>query len=286
MDEVNVGRRARAKATPPARIERVEACVLLLAGLDPSGGAGLAADQRGVLAAGAWPCPVTVLSTVQSTAGLVSVAPVDPRHVRAQAELILRDQRVRAVKTGALGGPEGVEVVTRVLAGRNLPLVVDPVLGATKGRARLNTQDEAIEPLMALATLVTPNALEAERLCGTSVRDLRDQREAARVMLASGPKAVLVKGGHIDGERCIDVLAVGDSVFELGSRRWPVGEVHGTGCLLASLIAGRLAADGRIRGDDVPASSLLDAVRFAKRKLSWAMSRATRVGKGQLVLRL
>lgn len=269
-----------------SRTMRVDACVLLLAGLDPSGGAGLAADQRGVLAAGAWPCPVTVLSTVQSTAGLVSVMQVDPRHVRAQAELILRDQRARAVKTGALGGPEGVEVVTRVLEGRKLPLVVDPVLGATKGRARLNAQDEAIQALMALATLVTPNALEAERLCGTSVRDLRDQREAARVMLASGPKAVLVKGGHIDGERCIDVLAVGNSVYELGSRRWPVGEVHGTGCLLASLIAGRLAADGRIRGNDVPASSLLDAVRFAKRKLGWAMSRATRVGKGQLVLRL
>lgn len=264
--------------------DRIRPCVLLLAGLDPSGGAGLAADQRGVLAAGAWPCPITVLSTVQSTAGLQSTSQVDPEHASAQARAVLRDQHVRAVKTGALGGVSGVQLVADLVRRHPLPLVVDPVLGATRGRVPLTSDRDALLALLACATLVTPNVRETEVLCGSVVRDLRDQREAARTLVSMGARAALVKGGHMKGQRCVDVLAVGSRVIDLGARRRDVGEVHGTGCLLASMIAGRLACDEVLRGVSVPEASLVSAVRFAKRKLGAAMDRALRVGRGQRVL--
>ena len=263
--------------------ERTRPCVLLLAGLDPSGGAGLAADQRGVLAAGAWPCPVTVLSTVQSTAGLRATLQVSAEHVHAQASAVLQDQDVRTIKTGALGA-SGARLVLELMHEHPRPLVVDPVLGATHGRAPLTSDRDALLALLSHTTLVTPNTQEAEALCGSVVRDRCDQREAALTLVSMGASAALVKGGHLQGRRAIDVLAVGARVFEIGARRREVGEVHGTGCLLASLVAGRLAMDETIQGVLVPEASVLAAVRFAKRKLAAAMDRAMLVGRGQRVL--
>ncbi|PIE05951.1 MAG: bifunctional hydroxymethylpyrimidine kinase/phosphomethylpyrimidine kinase [Sorangium cellulosum] len=262
----------------------INECVLILAGLDPSGGAGISADQRAVLAAGAWPCPVAVVSTVQSTMGLESVQQVDPKLVLAQAKRLLDHQNICVIKTGALGSHEGVDVVLRLVDACDLPVIVDPVSTASRGQATLSNGDP--RDLASRATLFTPNALEASALCGSKVRDLADQREAARSLLSLGSHAVLVKGGHVDGAQCVDVLALGTKVVEFSSARRRAAQVHGTGCLLASLIAGRLAINAPGQGRQVSEKVLVQAIGFSRRRLGQAIAKAQCIGEGQLVARV
>lgn len=253
-----------------------------MAGLDPSGGAGIAADLRAFAAAGAWGCAVASVLTVQSTAGLVSAHPVAAALLAAQLVEVLAHHPVRVIKTGALGNAANVRVLLDVLASRpRLPLVVDPVLSPTRGRgARLLV--EANDVLLALcgrATLVTPNAREASVLTGIAVHDVASMERAARALLDTGARAVLVKGGHVAGKHAVDVLVTRRATTHLRARRLDVAETHGTGCTLASLIAGRLAASRRI--DD---AELVAATRWAKRRLGRALARARSVGDGLLVL--
>lgn len=255
---------------------------LTVAGLDPSGGAGIAADLRGFAAAGAWGCAVASVLTVQSTAGLVSAHPVAPSLLRAQLVEVLAHHPVGIVKTGALGNAANVRVLLDVLAAHpRLRLVVDPVLMPTRGRgaALLDDASDALRSLVARAVLVTPNAREATVLTGIEVTDVASQERAGRALLELGARAVLVKGGHVRGRRAVDVLITRRSVVRLSARRLDVGETHGTGCTLASMIAGRLAST---RGADD--ASLVVAVRWAKRRLSRALGGAMRVGDGLLVL--
>jgi len=264
-----------------------KSAALTVAGVDPSGGAGIAADLRGFDAAGAWGCAVVAVLTVQSTAGLRSVTSIDTALVVEQAEEVLAHQRVRALKTGALGSSSNVRAVAQ-LARRHdgVPLIVDPVMIATRspGGARL-LDDEALasmNDLASRATLVTPNVDEAEALlCGT-IRDERDQREAASMLVARGARAALVKGGHLRGDDAADVLATRTGVVRLATRRERTRPFHGGGCTLAALVAGKLATmtwRGRPGDDD-----LVTAARWAKRRLSAAIRRPLRVGSGLLVL--
>jgi hydroxymethylpyrimidine/phosphomethylpyrimidine kinase len=264
-------------------------CVVAIGGLDPGGGAGLAADLRAIAATGAFGCAVASLVTVQSTAGVRAVRPLDAPLLRAQIEEVLRHQRVRAVKVGALGSAANVRTVARLLeriGGRTaLPVVVDTPIRPSRGeRARL-TSDEAVSALardlLPRATLLTVNAAEAQILLGEPVRTVADAREAARALARRGARAVLVKGGHLAGPRAIDVLAVGSEVVELRARRVPALDAHGTGCTFASLVAGRLATRG---DDDVDGEAVVGAVRWAKRVHHAALCRAVRVGDGMRVL--
>ncbi|HEU4532993.1 MAG TPA: hydroxymethylpyrimidine/phosphomethylpyrimidine kinase, partial [Polyangiaceae bacterium] len=229
-------RRAGAAAAPR------RASALSIAGLDPSGGAGMAADLRAFGAAGAWGCAVCAVVTVQSTAGLRSAHPLDPELVTAQAEEVLANGTVRALKTGALGSSANVRAVAAIVRARpRLPAVVDPVMIATRapGGARLLDGDalEAMRELCSLAALVTPNVDEAEALTEGRVRDRQDQREAARLLVGRGARAALVKGGHLEGDPdAADVLAVGDRVLTLRTRRLEVAPFHGGGCTLAALV--------------------------------------------------
>jgi hydroxymethylpyrimidine/phosphomethylpyrimidine kinase len=270
---------------PPAG--RARASALAIAGLDPSGGAGLAADLRAFGAAGAWGCAACAVVTVQSTAGLRATSPLSAALVVAQAEEVLAHGRVRALKTGALGSAENVRAVAALVRARpRLPAVVDPVMIATRapGGARLLDGDAlaAMRDLCAAAGLVTPNADEAEALTGARVRDRYEQREAAALLVGRGARAALVKGGHLGGDpEAADVLVAGGRTFVLRARRLDVAPFHGGGCTLAALIAGRLAAAGARPGD---ADALLAAARWAKRRLGAAIGRAERVGRGLLVL--
>jgi hydroxymethylpyrimidine/phosphomethylpyrimidine kinase len=260
-------------------------CALAIGGLDPGGGAGLAADLRAFTAAGVFGCGAAAVLTVQSTAGLRSVRAVRAPILFAQAAEVLRHQRVRAVKVGALGTEANVLAVARLLV-RNghIPAVVDTPIAPTRGRSRLLSA-RAVTALKAelvpQAALLTVNVREAEALIGERVRSLGDAHDAARELTAIGARAALVKGGHLGGASAIDVLALDGEVVEIRAPRLPSAFVHGTGCGLASLVAGRIArrAGVRLRRDD-----LISAIRWAKRVHHAAMARAVDVGDGMRTL--
>jgi len=211
---------------------------------------------------------------------------VDTKEVEAQAREVLRVQDVRAIKTGALGSTANVKAVAR-LAGRHpgLPLVVDTVLLPTRGSTRLlePAATKALrDELLPRATLVTVNVPEAEALSGLRVTRLREAEAAAKILLKTGAFAVLVKGGHLTGKRAVDLLVCEDGeTEELTADRLDLGPTHGTGCTLASLVAGRLAREevaARNAGD------LLDVLTWAKRVHHAALEEARNVGGDLRVL--
>jgi hydroxymethylpyrimidine/phosphomethylpyrimidine kinase len=257
-------------------------CALAIGGLDPGGGAGIAADLRAFRTAGAFGCAAVAIVTVQSTDGLERVRPVSPRDLRDQAREVLAHQRVRAVKVGALGTEGNVRVVAELLRRHaDVPVVVDTPMLPTRGRPRLLSPGAVRalrEELVPRATLVTTNTDEAGALLGEAVRTVGEAHDAARELVRRGARAVLVKGGHLSGASAVDVLALADDVVELRARRLAVGAVHGTGCTLASLIAGRLAAGGGAR---VGRAELVGAIRWAKRVHHAALARAVDVGGRQ-----
>lgn len=251
-------------------------CVLAIGGLDPGGGAGILADARAIARAGAYACAATTLLTVQSTEGVRRVTPLPARELIAECMEVLAVQHVRALKVGALGSEENVTRVGALLASfPSLPAVVDTVMLPTRGRARL-LASRGVEllrsKLLPHASLVTMNAAEAAALTGQRVRDAVEAETAARALSLRG---VLVKGGHLDDEEAIDVLLLGSRAVLLRAPRLKLrAPIHGAGCTLASLIAGRLALG----------AELLTAVRWAKRVHFQALASATDVGGPMRVL--
>lgn len=245
---------------------------LTIAGSDPSGGAGLQADLKTFHAHGVYGASVVTLITVQNTVSVTRVEVLDAELVRQQLDAVLDDLDVGAAKTGALGSAEVVDVVAAAVARRGLRLVVDPVMISKHGHALLGPEASKAmrERLLPVAYLVTPNGPEAEALTGITVRDVAGARAAARAIAAQGPRNVLVKGGHLEDERAIDVLFADGELHELDAPRIRTRAGHGTGCTLSAAITARLA-----RGD-----SLLDAVAGAKRWLTRALEQAPDVGRG------
>jgi len=266
-------------------VTREAACALAIGGLDPGGGAGLAADLRGFAAAGAFGCMAVALSTIQSTSGLRAVNIVPASRLEEQAAEVLLHQRVRAIKLGALGSASSVRAVGRILAGApGVPAVVDTPMLPTRGAARLLTTraiDVLRREILPRTTLLTVNANEAQTLVCHRVQSQADARAAALELIESGPRAVLVKGGHLNDVDAVDTLVTGGRTFELRARRLRVRPVHGAGCVLASLIAGRLAVRPQERVD---ANTLVAAVRWAKRVHHAALSHPWDVGGALVVL--
>jgi hydroxymethylpyrimidine/phosphomethylpyrimidine kinase len=264
----------------------MRSCALTIAGLDPGGGAGVAADLRAFHAAGAFGCAVVALLTVQSTDGLVGSKAVPAKLVVAQAAEVVRAQSVRAVKLGALGSPANVRAVARWLGTLGaMPVVLDPVMLPTRGDARLlavRGVEVLRDVLLPRATLVTANAPEAAALTGRRVRTVDDARRAATRLVELGARNALVKGGHLaTRDEAVDVLALeGGRVVDLSAPRQALPPTHGGGCILASLIAGRLAATA----DRGRPASVLDTVRFARGLHQRALRDALRVGGAMRVL--
>lgn len=260
-------------------------CALAIGGLDPGGGAGLAADLRAFAAAGVFGCAALAALTVQSTAGLRMVRAVRSHDLLAQAVEVLRRQRVRAVKVGALVTDGNVLAVARLLARYpDIPAVVDTPMRATRGRARLLSVRAVASlksELVPRATLVTVNVFEAETLLGERVRTLGEAHDAALALVKMGARAALVKGGHMVGPNAIDVLAVGADVVELRARRVECAPVHGAGCSLASLVAGRIASRASV---PMRSEELVSAIRWAKRVHHGALEEPVDVGEGMRVL--
>ena len=265
-------------------------CALAIGGLDPGGGAGLAADLRAFAHAGVFGCAAIAVLTIQSTSGLLRATPVAPRDLLAQAREVLRHQRVRAMKVGALGSAANVRAVASLLAANHgVPAVVDTPMLPSRGTGRLlaeRAEGALRTALIPRAALVTVNVPEAERLLGARVLGVRDAREAALALCRMGARAALVKGGHLPDEAsglAIDTLAIGRDVIVLRAKRLTLPPTHGTGCTLASLIAGRLAARAAwsLR---TGSTELVLAVRWAKRAHHAALSRARDVGGTARVL--
>ncbi|MFZ3234631.1 MAG: bifunctional hydroxymethylpyrimidine kinase/phosphomethylpyrimidine kinase [Stellaceae bacterium] len=219
--------------------------VLIVAGSDSGGGAGIQADIKTVTMLDAYAATAITALTAQNTEGVFGVFPVPPDFVRQQVEVVLDDIGADAIKTGMLHDIGVIEALAAVLRERagTIPLVVDPVMAA-KGGARLIDPDavDALKRLLIVrAAVLTPNLPEAEILCGAAISDRAGMEAAGEALLRLGCGAVLVKGGHLPGDTVIDVLstAAGSRIWE--SPRIASHHTHGTGCTLASAIAAGLA---------------------------------------------
>ncbi len=247
---------------------------LTIAGSDSGGGAGLQADLKTFEAHGVFGMSVVTALTAQNTRGVAAVHEVPAAFVTAQLDAVASDLPVGAVKTGMLATAEVVAAVADGLARWALaPVVVDPVMVATSGDLLLRPDAVAAiaERLLPLADLATPNAHEAAVLAGFAVASAGDAVRAARAILAMGPRAVLVKGGHLDAEAdAVDVLVWdgGEELFR--SPRLGTVHTHGTGCTLASAVAANMA---RGRG-------LVESVRLARGYVHKAIRHAPGLGHG------
>lgn len=217
--------------------------VLIIAGSDSGGGAGIQADIKTVTMLGGYAATAITAITVQNTLGVTGVHPVPLDVVAAQARAVLGDIGADVIKTGMLADAATVDLVTTLIAEAGVPAVVDPVMIA-KGGASLLAADAVAavcERLIPRASLLTPNAPEAAALTGLPADTTDDLRRAGDALLAMGAGAVLMKGGHVAGERVVDVLMTpqGETVFE--GERIESRHTHGTGCTLASACATGLA---------------------------------------------
>jgi hydroxymethylpyrimidine/phosphomethylpyrimidine kinase len=249
---------------------------LTVAGSDSGGGAGIQADLKTFFACGVHgTCAITSV-TFQNTLEVRGRHDLPPEAVRQQMTAVLSDLPPAAAKTGMLAGAPIIRTVAATLREYAVEnLVVDPVMVSTSGHSLLD--EEAVEVLVSelfpLAALVTPNLQEAEKLAGIELRGGNDLAEAARRILAMGPRAVLIKGGHLelDQDQAVDFLFTpGGGMDRFSVPRRPDVRAHGSGCVFAAAIAACLA-----RGD-----GLADAVRKAKRVVTGAIDRALEMGRG------
>jgi hydroxymethylpyrimidine/phosphomethylpyrimidine kinase len=242
---------------------------LTIAGSDPSGGAGIQADLKTFHQFGVYGTSALTLITVQNTVGVTRVELLPPDLIAQQIAAVLADIPPHAAKTGALGGIPAIEVIAA--AQLPCPLVVDPVMISKHGAPLMD--DSARHALRKLllprATLVTPNLHEAAALTGIEVDSVETMREAARIIHGFGPKAVLVKGGHLEGD-AVDLLYVGGEFHTFSSPRTPTQHTHGTGCTSSAAITAMLA-----RGEDLRA-----AVHAAKTFITEAIRTAPGLGAG------
>lgn len=232
---------------------------LTIAGSDSGGGAGIQADLKTMLALGVHGMSVVTAVTAQNSTGVHGVWQLPADAVAGQFRAVVDDIGVDAVKVGMLGSADVVAEVARLLARLDsaVPVVVDPVAVSKHGNPLLD--DDALDvlrtELLPRATIITPNLDEARALTGLPVTDLDGMRQAAAALLATGPAWVLVKGGHLDSDRCSDLLTNGPDEVTLTAVRDQNRHTHGTGCTLASAIASYLAL-GRTMPDAVRAAKL------------------------------
>jgi len=248
--------------------------VLIVAGSDSGGGAGIQADLKTVTALGGYGATAITALTAQDTTGVQDVAEVSADFVARQMAVVLDDIGADAVKTGMLHRAEIIETVTDILEAKaaDIPLVVDPVMVA-KGGARLlkaDAVDALKRRLLLVASVTTPNLPEAEGLTGMRITDRDQMIAAAQMLLTVGPRAVLLKGGHLPGATVTDILATSDGIDIFESPRIDTKHTHGTGCTLASAIAAGLAQGMALR----------PAVERARAYVREAMRTAPGFGRG------
>lgn len=243
--------------------------VLIVAGSDSGGGAGIQADIKTVTMLGGFAMTAVTAITVQNTLGVTGVHPIPPETVRAQIDAVATDLGADAWKLGMLGAAEHVRAVLEAwyAVGAGAPVVLDPVMIA-KGGASLLAEDAVAvirDELMPIAAIVTPNAPEAEALTGVAVTDLDSQKAAAEVLVQKlGAFSALVKGGHLDGDVIQDVLLTREGFRVFEGPRVATRATHGTGCTLAAAIAAFIAQGVAIeQAVERARGYLIEAIRHA-----------------------
>lgn len=258
--------------------------ILSIAGSDSGGGAGIQADLKTISALGCFGMTAITAITAQNTQGVTAIHAVPPGILAAQIDAVISDIGADAVKIGMLHAPEIVDVVAAAIVHHRLnKVVLDPVMIATSGARLIEdvTISGLVDRLFPLAMLVTPNLDEAEALLGRSIREIGELEAATRDLLALGCKAVLLKGGHLEGAELVDVLALRGpdgtvSIRQFRSPRIESRNLHGTGCTLSSAIACRLAL-----GDDLPAA-VGNARAYIRQAISAGAAVTTGHGHGPL----
>jgi hydroxymethylpyrimidine/phosphomethylpyrimidine kinase len=251
------------------------AIALTIAGSDSSGGAGIQADLKTFAALGVYGASAITALTAQNTQGVEAVLVVPPDFVARQIEVVARDLNIGAVKIGMLATGEIIEAVAGALETLpGVPVVLDPVMVAASGDVLLD--EDAIDTLRTVllprATLVTPNLPEAAKLLGKAeAKDERAMSDQAIALRRLGAKAVLIKGGHAEGDQAIDILIDDEGELRLNAPRIPTDNTHGTGCTLSSAVAAELAKG----------ASLREAAARAKAYVSAAIAAADQIEIGQ-----
>ncbi len=270
---------------------------LTIAGLDPSGGAGILADVKTFEAFGCFGAAAITSVTFQNTTGVFGAVHHTSESVRRQIEPILEDYTVDAVKTGMLPTREVIEETARLLVENNLKnIIVDPVVRSTSGYDLIDNEAlrSLVKNLFPLADLITPNLPEAERISGVAIECEKDIHDASQIMRDMGAKNVLIKGGHFsnaegrmrnaelsepgtiatgapDGsDKATDFLFLGEELHRIDGVYHNTTATHGTGCVLSAAITANLALG----------ESLLDAVKIAKQFVNEAIRTAPNIGRG------
>ena len=246
--------------------------VMSFAGHDPCGGAGIQADIETLASLGCHCTPIITALTAQDSVNVKDFKATDPALLVEQARAVLEDMPVAAFKLGMLGSVENVEAIHTILREyHDIPVILDPVLAAGGGGELASERliDAMLHLILPLSTLITPNSLEAQRLCS----DADSLDACAQRLMDSGCRYVLVTGGHEPGSDIVNTLWTGRE--KIGNYQWPrlPGEFHGTGCTLASACAGYIG-----HGAGVEA-----AVRDAQQFTWQAVNASRRLGMGQAI---
>ena len=258
--------------------DRVVPNILSIAGIDPSGGAGVLADVKAISALGGYACAVVTALTAQNTRAVTGVLPTTPEFVGEQLDTLLADVRIGATKIGMVGRAAVItKVAERLTHWRVAPIVLDPVMVAKSGDALLDRSATGAlrEALVPLATILTPNLPEAGALLGArpveTVKEMYRAAERLRsLMRDDGGRWVYLKGGHLPGDEATDLLHDGDRMIELKAARVATSNRHGTGCTLSAALATLLP-----QSPDVPT-----AARRAKAYLTQALQHADELSVG------
>jgi hydroxymethylpyrimidine/phosphomethylpyrimidine kinase len=237
--------------------------VLIVAGSDSGGGAGIQADIKTVTALDAFAATALTALTAQNTVGVHAVHPVPLDFIAAQIEAVMTDIGADVIKTGMLGDSAVIDTVCEALErfAPGIPLVVDPVMVAKSGHPLLAAEavDALRRRLLPMAAVITPNLPEAEALSGMTIASVADMRLAARALLALGVPAVLLKGGHLHGDELVDLLATPEGIEAFSAPRIQTRHTHGTGCTTASAVAAGLAQGLTLRAAVVRARAYVRA---------------------------
>jgi len=259
---------------PPETAIAAEGRVLIVAGSDSGGGAGIQADIKAVTALKGYAATAITALTAQNTTGVHGLFPVPPEFIQSQMRVVLGDIGADCVKTGMLHSAEVIEAVCEVLEaeGANVPVVIDPVMVAKGGAALLEVDAVATlkRRIVPLATVLTPNLPEAEVLCGFTIANTSDMEKAGYTLLELGAQTALVKGGHLSDKMVHDTLVTADGVESFVAPRTNTRHTHGTGCTLASAIATGIAQGMAPR----------DAVARAEAYVHEAILHAPGLGRG------
>lgn len=243
-----------------------------IAGSDSSAGAGIQADLKTFAAHGVYGVTAVTAVTVQNTVGVEAVQEMEQGIVSGQIRCLFEDMPVHAVKIGMVFNSAIIEAIASQLTDREQPVVLDPVM-VSKSGFRLLQQEAQValqEALLPLADLFTPNLYEAELLTGQTIRDLSDMEEAARILLDTGPRAVVVKGGHLGEHSGTDVYCDAQGLRHLRGEFISTSNTHGTGCTFSSALAANRAL-GR---------EPFQAALMAKEYMSAALAASRPLGRG------